>query len=180
MYVRSIVMERIMPCIADPMKIRVVARADRDLKDVLPYIDRVLPLARYSETMKVLTFKRGPSLITIYGDGRITMTQVADEDEARRMLEELKELINETWERRGSIDVSEPRAKAKLGVIEVYAYLPKLNCRMCGEQTCMAFATKLLMMERKIDECPLLKEERYRGLKETLESLPKSAGVGVS
>jgi len=180
MYVKRIAIERVVPCIADPMKVRVIARADRDLKDVLPYIDRVLPLAHYSETMNILTFKRGPSLITIYGDGRITMTQVADEDEARKMLEELKELINETWERRGSIDTSGPRAKAKLGVIEVYAYLPKLNCGMCGEQTCIAFATKLLMMERKIDECPLLREEKNRGLKETLESLLKSAGIRVS
>jgi len=180
MYVKSIVIERVMPCIADPMKIRVIARADRELKEVLPYLDKVIPSAYYSNTMNVLTFKRGSSLITIYGDGKITMTKITDEDEARMILDELKELINKTWERRDSIDISKPKARVKLGPIEVFTYLPKVNCGMCGEQSCMAFAVKLLKMEKKLDECPLLKEEKYRGLRETLESLLIAAGYIVS
>jgi len=176
MYVKRIVIERIMPCIADLTKIRVIAKADRDLKDVLPYLDRIIPSANYSEAANILTFKRGLSLVTMYGDGRITMTQISNEEEAFKVLEELKELINRTWERRGSIDISKPKAKVRLGPIEIYAYLPKLNCKMCGEQSCIAFAAKLLMMEKGLDECPYLKEEKYRSLRETLESLLESAG----
>ena len=176
MYVRDIRIERIMECLADPMKIRVIAKADRELKDVLPYLDRVIPASYYSEAMHVLTFKRGPSLITIHGDGRVTMTQIKDEEEARAILTMLKNLINKTWDKRDTIDLSKPKARVKLGPLEVYAYLPKTNCKMCGEASCMAFAVKLLNLEKSLDDCPLLKEERYKGLKETLESLLMAAG----
>jgi len=176
MYVKDIRIERIMECLADPMKIRVIAKADRELKDVLPYLDKVIPAAYYSEAMHVLTFKRGPSLITIHGDGRIAMTQIKDEKEALAILNMLKDLINKTWDKRDTIDISKPKAKVKLGPLEIYTYLPKTNCKKCGETSCMAFAVKLLNLEKSLDDCPLLKEEKYKGLKETLKSLLTAAG----
>jgi acetyl-CoA decarbonylase/synthase complex subunit gamma len=43
--------------------------------------------------------------------------------------------------------MSERETKGKAGVkelspIDVYKLLPKTNCKECGEENCMAFATK--------------------------------------
>jgi len=59
-----------------------------------------------------------------------------------------------------------------VSMLEVYALLPKTNCKQCGEPTCMAFATALLSRKRKIEECtPLMGEERYAKNLEKLKSL---------
>ncbi len=42
----------------------------------------------------------------------------------------------------------------RLTALQVYGYLPKKNCAKCGEDTCMAFAIKLLEREKKPTDCP--------------------------
>ncbi|UCH02383.1 MAG: acetyl-CoA decarbonylase/synthase complex subunit gamma [Candidatus Bathyarchaeota archaeon] len=43
--------------------------------------------------------------------------------------------------------------------LEVYKLLPKTNCKECGEENCMAFATKLVNREVSLEKCtPLLKD----------------------
>ncbi|MHC1567058.1 MAG: (Fe-S)-binding protein [Candidatus Syntropharchaeia archaeon] len=43
--------------------------------------------------------------------------------------------------------------------MEIYKFLPKTNCKECGESTCMAFAVKLLSAQVKIEDCTQLSEE---------------------
>lgn len=48
----------------------------------------------------------------------------------------------------------------QLSPIDVYKLLPRTNCEECGEENCMAFATKLVNREKTIQECPpLLQDE---------------------
>ena len=48
----------------------------------------------------------------------------------------------------------------ELSPIDVYKLLPKTNCKECGEENCMAFATKIVNREVQADQCPpLLKKE---------------------
>jgi len=59
-----------------------------------------------------------------------------------------------------------------VSVLEVYALLPKTNCKRCGEPTCMAFATALLARKHTIEECPpLLEDSRYAKSIEKLRAL---------
>ena len=56
--------------------------------------------------------------------------------------------------------------------MEVYKLLPKTNCKKCGEQTCMAFAFKVINREKQIEECsPLFEEKKYANQKEKLLKL---------
>src|SRR4030066_87256 len=80
------------------------------------------------------------------------------------------------------------KGKAKAGVrelspIDVYKILPKTNCKECGVENCMAFATKIVNREITIDQCPpLLKKENekaYSQLKEMLKPPVKEVVVGV-
>jgi acetyl-CoA decarbonylase/synthase complex subunit gamma len=71
----------------------------------------------------------------------------------------------------------------ELSPMDVYKLLPKTNCKECGQDNCMAFATKIVNREVNIDQCPpLLKKENekaYNQLKEMLRPAVKEVIVGV-
>ncbi|MCW4033960.1 MAG: acetyl-CoA decarbonylase/synthase complex subunit gamma [Candidatus Bathyarchaeota archaeon] len=71
----------------------------------------------------------------------------------------------------------------QLSPIDVYTLLPKTNCKECGEDNCMAFATKVVNREVNIDMCPPLltkaNEKNYKKLKEMLKPAVKEVTVGV-
>ncbi|MBU2630053.1 MAG: Fe-S cluster protein, partial [Proteobacteria bacterium] len=43
--------------------------------------------------------------------------------------------------------------------MEVFKLLDKSNCRKCNEQTCLAFASKVFLGQRPLEECPALTRE---------------------
>lgn len=71
----------------------------------------------------------------------------------------------------------------QLSPIDVYMLLPKTNCKECGEDNCMAFATKVVNREVSIDQCPPLLtkkfEKNYNKLKEMLKPAVKEVSIGV-
>ncbi|MEJ2242026.1 MAG: acetyl-CoA decarbonylase/synthase complex subunit gamma [Candidatus Bathyarchaeota archaeon] len=82
--------------------------------------------------------------------------------------------------------MSEKETKAgmkQLSPIDVYMLLPKTNCKECGEDNCMAFATKVVNREVSIDQCPPLLtkkfEKNYNKLKEMLKPAVKEVSIGV-
>jgi len=83
--------------------------------------------------------------------------------------------------------MTEREKKRKAGIkelspIDIYKLLPKTNCKECGEENCMAFATKIVNREVEVDQCtPLLKKENakaYNQLKEMLKPPVKEIVVG--
>lgn len=44
-------------------------------------------------------------------------------------------------------------------VIEILKYLPKTNCRECGEATCMAFAANVFTGQKVLGDCPYVGSE---------------------
>jgi len=85
--------------------------------------------------------------------------------------------VDEMSGKKGRVGVKE------LSPIDVYKLLPKTNCKECGQENCMAFATKIVNREVNIDQCtPLLKKEHekaYKQLKEMLKPAIKEVVVGV-
>ena len=71
----------------------------------------------------------------------------------------------------------------ELSPIDVYKLLPKTNCKECGVDNCMAFATRIVNREVTLEQCkPLLKKENekaYKQLKELLKPAVKEVVVGV-
>ena len=71
----------------------------------------------------------------------------------------------------------------ELSPITIYKSLPKTNCKECGVDNCMAFATKIVNREVELDSCkPLLKPENaksYAILKDLLKPAVKEVIVGV-
>ena len=71
----------------------------------------------------------------------------------------------------------------ELSPIDIYKLLPKTNCKECGQENCMAFATKIVNREVTIDQCPPLfkkeNEKAYLKLKDLLKPPVKEVVVGV-
>ena len=71
----------------------------------------------------------------------------------------------------------------ELSPIDVYKLLPRTNCKECGEENCMAFATRVVNREVSVEKCPpLLKKEyekAYEQLREMLKPAIKEVVVGV-
>ena len=71
----------------------------------------------------------------------------------------------------------------EISPIDVYMLLPKTNCKECGEENCMAFATKVVNREVAIEKCPPLLtkeyEKNYRKLWEMLKPPVREITVGM-
>jgi acetyl-CoA decarbonylase/synthase, CODH/ACS complex subunit gamma len=79
--------------------------------------------------------------------------------------------------------MSKKASVKELSPIAIYKLLPKTNCKECGEENCMALATKIVNREIIIDNCkPLFKKEHekaFNQLKELLKPPVKEVIVGV-
>lgn len=156
--VQVVELRQLLPCIADSSKFRIIARFEPPLEGALKLLEPIFSRARYSERIGALIIQRGNILITIYSTGNVTMTMIKSEAEAREVLENLRKTINEAIEK-GVTPVA--REKVKVDHAEIYQYLPRTDCQICGEQSCYAFAIKLVGRETEIDKCTPLLESKY-------------------
>ena len=93
---------------------------------------------------------------------------VKNEIEAKKVLEELRNTINE------AIKIGVVPAlgeKPNIDIMEIYRYLPQTNCGICKEQDCHSFAVKLMAGEATLEKCKLLKEAKYAANQEHLQVL---------
>jgi ArsR family metal-binding transcriptional regulator len=159
---------QLLPCIADVSKFRIIARLEPQLGDALKLLEPLFPRARYSERIGALIIQKGNVLITLYSNGNVTMTMISSEAEARTVLEGLKEIINKAI---SSGITPAAREKIKVDHAEVYKYLPKTDCKICGEQSCYAFAIRLVGGETALEKCTPLLETKFATSLETLRAL---------
>ena len=109
----------------------------------MPYVNSVLKDAIYNKNVPSLTYKNEFRIITLHSD-TLAVSKAVNETDAYDIIDEVKKIVNDTYENKESITpLNEMRSKPS--AIEVYGYLPKLNCKKCGEATCLAYASKLVM-----------------------------------
>jgi len=151
-FLDALMLTKTLPCLADPGKCIVIGRPSRNLDGVLPLVAAVAPnIIAFNPAAGTLTLRRQPGFITFYVD-RVMITQVKDVDEGLELLGAVKDLINQCWEQRDTIQpVTAARRTPR--PLDVWALLPQTNCRQCGEMTCMAFAFMLLQSKRALEEC---------------------------
>lgn len=112
--------------------------------------------------------------MTLFSTGKISMTYVKDRDEAEKLLEELKDLINRAFaysmsHGKPESDLLELRKKVDLA--EIYNSLPKTNCKECDEPSCYIFAIKLMSGEKDLDDCTQLHLPQYADKAATLSRM---------
>ena len=175
--VESIQITHILPCLADPSKIRFHAEASADLTEVLPYLNALVKGAIYTPNVPALTFTKGERIISLH-PRRITGAKLDDLDDARSILDDLTVLINDTWNRRAEITPSHER-RERLTALAIYKLLPRTNCRQCGLPTCLAFAVEIASEKRSIIQCGPLFDAPLKDKRDLLLTLLTDAGYPV-
>lgn len=173
---RSFTITHVLDCIADPTKNRVIATLSDDISPVFSYVNAVLRGVLYNPQGQTLTIRRGTRLLSFYPRLAI-FAKVDGEADAVAQLTWFRDLCNDLWRRREELT---PRVERQqiLGWMDIYGLLPRLNCKQCGEATCMAFACGLLLGLRELQECPRLQEEAYAEGGRRLQELVAATGVG--
>lgn len=85
------------------------------------------------------------------------MTYVKDEDEAKRLIKEAKNLINRAiiyFKTYGKPNEKLLNIKKQINPMQIYKMLPKTNCKKCGEENCYAFSVKLFSGRKDLKDCP--------------------------
>ncbi len=177
MLLQSYKITRVLPCLADPEKIRIIAEIKEGIHEVFPYLNATLKGCIYNHAANTLTIRKDQKLIGLL-PFHITVAKVADEKEADDVLRWLKDLINETYDKRNLIEPDYSTA-AELKALDIYRLLPGTNCRRCGEPSCLAFAVKLAARDSEIKACDPLFLEEYREKRHILIELLQNAGYPV-
>jgi ArsR family metal-binding transcriptional regulator len=141
-----------------------IAHLEQDITEALPYINSTLGGFEYFKNPPAVTFRIHGKIITVH-PREIAVNALKDEEEAEKILQWLQREINEAWQKRDHIKPSyEGAPKPKL--IEILRLLPKTNCRECGQPTCMVFATLVAQGIKGPENCPRLKQEDSKKLRE--------------
>jgi ArsR family metal-binding transcriptional regulator len=177
MLLHSYKITRTLPCLADPMKIRVIAEVSEEIHETFPYLNAILKGCIYNHPANTLTIKKDGKLLTLHFR-HITLAKIEDEKEAEEILRWLKGLINETYEKREQIEPNYSKG-AELRALDIYRLLPGTSCKKCGEPTCLAFAVKLVGQEIEIAKCIPLFSEEYQEKRNVLLELLQAAGYDV-
>jgi ArsR family metal-binding transcriptional regulator len=146
-------------CVADPAKNRVIAEFSDHVDAVFPYLNAVVSNLMYNPGANTVTVKREERILTFYPHVAV-MAKVDGAEDAAVQLTWFQALCNDTWRRRDEITPCYERRRL-LTPLDAYWLLPKLNCKACGEATCMAFGVGLLLGGRRVSECPHLQEDGF-------------------
>ena len=170
MYLSSISLLRTLPCLAEPGRIIAIGRPDRPLQDVLPYLATLPGIIAWNPDGPTLTFRLTRGLMTLNKD-EVYITQVADSAEGLELLASLKDAINAVWDKRAELVAVSVRKRAPRH-LDIWELLPRTNCRVCGEATCLAFAVAVLQQRRPLTDCrPLQADASFADRKATLEAM---------
>jgi ArsR family metal-binding transcriptional regulator len=178
MLLNSYKITRILPCIADPEKIRVIAEVSDEIHEVFPYLNAVIKGCIYNHAALTLTIRNEEKLITLHAK-HVTLTLIEDEKEAREILDRLKDLINETYMNRDQIEPNYSEGD-HLKPSDIQRLLPRTNCKKCGFRSCLAFAFKLVDQKIEIGRCPSLFSEEYNEKRKVLLEMLQVAGNHIA
>ena len=178
MFLDHIDIYHVSPCFAEAGKIRVKARLSDDISEIMPYLNRVVKNANYNEHAPNITMFKEIRMITLQPNELILIKALNDTD-ARQVLNWLKDLINDTAER---VDEIEPlyESKKRPHPLQLYTWLPRINCGRCGEKTCIAFAALLSVGQQSLERCKPLFSEEYKEQCEVMINLVEILGHDIS
>jgi ArsR family metal-binding transcriptional regulator len=147
-----------------------------DISDVFPYLNAEWNDVIYSPGANQITWRFDEHAVAAKPH-EITISYLPDRDTATLQLEKIIAEINRIWmDRQNLTPVHTPRKR--LIAMEVYQLLPQTNCKLCGQATCFAFASKITVGEADIKACtPLFEEDQYAAKRQAvMEMLAASVG----
>lgn len=167
----------ILPCLADPDKIRAIVELDEEIHEAFPYINGLIKGCIYNHPAMILTLKKEGKMITLY-PRKITIAKAIDEKDLRETIEWIKALTEEVTRRKEEIQPNFSRG-VELKALDIYKLLPGTNCKACDELTCLAFAVKMLSGETSVVRCAPLFTPEHKDKRQVLFELLRAADYPV-
>lgn len=165
------------PCEPGAERFSAKAHLETDISPVFPYLNAVLGGAIYHRQANAITWKKAGHNVAFH-PYEIATSNVKDKDAALKEIEGLVELVNRTWKRRDEIQPSYETRQRPVPM-KVFSFLPRTNCKECGEPTCYTFAVKLCAGQKSLADCPPLHRPEYATqLAELQRMIPDMPAIG--
>jgi ArsR family metal-binding transcriptional regulator len=151
------------------------ARFQDDISEVFPYLNANWKNAIYSSGANQITYQTESRAVALKSH-EITISNLPDRDSAVIEMEKVVAEINRIWMDRENLTPLYTSRK-RLVAMEIYQLLPQTNCKVCGQPTCFAFASKITVGEADAEACtPLFDEAQYTKKRQAmLEMLAEAA-----
>lgn len=176
MYLENISLIYMSPCVADDTKIRFKAELSCSIKELMPYLNAVIKHATFNPKTNTMFFTQGVRMITLTDRG-LAVARASDLTDAHKIMDFIKDKVNEVHNNKNGITPVYDK-RVNITALDIFSYLPKSNCKKCGEPGCLAFAVKLLLAEQKLPACePLATDIKYKEHKKELEELALALGI---
>jgi ArsR family metal-binding transcriptional regulator len=136
------------------------ARFEDDISAVFPYLNAIWKNAIFSPGANQITYQTEDRAVALK-QHEITISNLPDRDTATVEMEKVVAELNRIWMDRENLNPLHT-ARKRLVAMEVYQLLPQTNCKLCGQPSCFAFASKITVGEVKVEACtPLFDEAQY-------------------
>ncbi len=155
-------------CLADAHKIKVIASLPRSVEELFPYLNVSLR-GSYHEQGKRFTFNYGKRPVVVEPD-QIVLGKTESLDKAKEVLSEVVKIFNKVARERDRL-IPSTKPRLPLSPYVIYKYLPKTNCRECGEMTCLAFATGVIQELYQIGDCPIMRDPSHEQSQTAIQKL---------
>jgi len=175
MLVRDYKITRVRRSLCNPEWIAVTVELSNDISNVFPYLNAVVKNAVYTPETQNLSFKIDRGFISLMPQ-QISVGQVLCEEDALKVLDYLKGLINDTWEKRTSITPMFKR-KEEIKAKDILDFLPKTNCGDCRLPTCFAFAVAMMRGQKCLKDCSASTKPEFAEDREALLRLLQAVGL---
>jgi ArsR family metal-binding transcriptional regulator len=158
-----------MACDCHAASLAVFAHLHDDIAAALPYLNGLLSGAVYDQQFQVLTWKEEGREVSLR-PRLMAISDVADRDDAAARVGRLAGWVNETWERRESLQPNFKK-RVRAPAMAIFRLLPGTNCKQCGCETCWILAAKLSGGSAALDDCPALLADSFAGRRTALRDL---------
>lgn len=125
---------------------------DADVSELFPYINAVIKEAKYLDKPRYIQFTLDDRRCALYPDHAVA-TPFMERNEAVAFIGRLIGFLNDLFDRKATI-APNYREYQPLPILKIYKLLPRTNCKVCGFETCMAFACVLSGDPGIFDRCP--------------------------
>jgi ArsR family metal-binding transcriptional regulator len=152
------------------------ARFEDDISAVFPYLNAIWKNAIYSPGANQITYKTEDRAVALKPH-EVTISNLPDRDTATVEMEKVIADVNRIWMDRENLTPLHA-ARKRLVAMEIYQLLPQTNCKLCGQPSCFAFASKITVGEAQVEACtPLLDEAQYDEKRKALLDMLGEAAV---
>ncbi len=156
-------------CLPSSTEFNAVVALGQDISPVLPFLNAVVRRGHYAHRERIFDFMHRGHIVTLE-PREMKVTGLRDHDHAREVIEELRDLINRTWEQRDQLSPAFEHRKPP-SALDVLRELPRTNCGACGLPTCLAFAAQVVADPDRLEQCPELANPDHAASHERLRRL---------